>query len=156
MHQVKQVNKYNHKIVYLIQNYFCFLVAWIQILLGTAFAKIPEEYQWKLALICPLAREIFVRILLEVSFRAAGPMHHNSYEVTFPGTHYMESRQAIFYCITLASVSPLTSLVIIASDFVINIFHGVKIIYKYRKTMAEHNNQENDINMTENEGIIEL
>ena len=103
-----------------------------------------------------MAREIFVRILLEVSFRAAGPTHHNSYEVKFPGTHYMESRQSIFYCITLASVSPLTSFVIIASDFVINIYHGVKIIYKYRKTMAEHNNQENDINMTENEGIIEL
>ena len=132
------------------------LVAWIQILLGTAFAKVSEKYQWTLALICPLAREIFVRTLLEVSFRAAGSIHRNSYEVTFPGTHYMESRQSIFYCITLASVSPLTSFVIIASDFVINIYHGVKIIYKYRKTVAEHNDQEHFINMAENEGMIEL
>ena len=125
---------------------------------GTLFAKIPEEYQWTLALICPLAREIFVRILLEISFQAAGPMHRNSYEVTFPGTHYMESRQSIFYCITLASVSPLTSFVIIASDFIINIYHGLKIIYKYRKTVIETDNHEddNDINMAENEDKTEF
>ena len=68
----------------------------------------------------------------------------------------MESRQSIFYCITLASVTPLTSSVIIASDFIINIYHGVKIIYRYRKAIAEPNNQENDINMAENEGITKF
>ena len=117
---------------------------------------VPEEDQWTLALICPLAREIFVRTLIEVSFRAAGPIHRNSYEVTFPGTHYMESRQSIFYCITLASVSPLTSYLIIASDFIINIYHGVKIIYKYKKAIAESNNHEDSINMEEYEGKLQV
>ena len=122
--------------------------------MGTAFSVVPVEYQWTLALVCPLVREIFVWAILEVSYRAAGPKYRNSYEVTFPATHYMESKQSVFYCVTLASITPLTGYIIIATDFAINIYHGLKIIYKMKKSINPNN--ASTINMEENEGKLNM
>ena len=129
-------------------------MAWGYSLLGTAFSVVPVEYQWTLALVCPVVREIFVWGLLEVSYRAAGSKYRNSYEVTFPASHYMESRQSVFYCVTLASITPTTGYIIIATDFAINIYHGLKIIYKMKKTINP--GETPPIKMEENEGIANI
>ena len=114
------------------------LVAWGYSFLGSAFQMVPVDYQWTIALVCPIVREIYVWGILEISYRAAGAKYRDAYDVTFPASHYMESKQSVFYCVTLASVTPLTVYVIIATDFSMNIWHGYTIIRDYKKAVQVH------------------
>ena len=101
---------------------------------GTAFIYIPREYQWLLALISPLIREFFVRFSLEISYKSAGNGSRGAYSVKFPCMHYMESRHATVLAIILGGVATQTSsYCIIGMDFAINIYHGLKIVYRFKQ-----------------------
>ena len=101
---------------------------------GTAFIYIPKEYQWILALISPLIREFFVRFSLEISYKSAGNGSRGAYSVKFPCMHYMESRHATVLAIILGGVATQTSsYCIIGMDFAINIYHGLKIVYRFKQ-----------------------
>ena len=101
---------------------------------GTAFIYIPREYQWLLALISPLIREFFVRFSLEISYKSAGNGSRGAYSVKFPCMHYMESRHATVLAIILGGVATQTSsYCIIGMDFAINIYHGLRIVYRFKQ-----------------------
>ena len=110
------------------------IAAWGYTMLGTAFIYIPKEYQWILALISPLIREFFVRFSLEISYKSAGNGSRGSYSVKFPCMHYMETRHATVLAIILGGVaSQASTYCIIGMDFAINIYHGLKIVHRFKQ-----------------------
>ena len=125
------------------------IAAWLYAFLGTAFLKAPKEYQWIIGIFTPLVRELFVWTLLEVSYKASGISNltrliqgnhgsHSKYpqKLKLSCIHYMGSRHALFLAVVMGSVATsATTNVIIALDFFINVYLGMKIIYllKYSK-----------------------
>ena len=125
------------------------ITAWLYGFLGTAFLKVPIEYQWIIGIFTPLVRELFVWTLLEVSYKASGISNlagliqgnhgsHSKYpqKLKLSCIHYMGSRHALFLAVVMGSVATsATTNVIIALDFFINVYLGMKIIYllKYSK-----------------------
>ena len=111
-------------------SYSSILAAWGYLGLGTAFAVVPLDYQWILGIILPLVREFFVWNLTAVSNRAAGEQSRNSYTLRFTCSHYMETRHAIFLAIMMGNAADTTVYTTLGIDFVLNIYHGMQIIYK--------------------------
>ena len=88
------------------------------------------DYQWILGIILPLVREFFVWNLTTVSNKAAGERSRNSYTLRFTCSHYMETRHAIFLAIMMGNAADTTVYTILGIDFVLNIYHGMQIVYK--------------------------
>ena len=106
------------------------LAAWGYLFLGTAFAVVPLDYQWILGIVLPLVREFNIWNLTAVSNKAAGERARNSYTLRFACSHYMETRHAIFLAIMMGNATDATVYTIIGIDFVLNIYHGMQIVYK--------------------------
>ena len=82
----------------------------------------------------PLIREFFVRFSLEISYKSAGNGSRGEYSVKFPCMHYMETRHATVLAIILGGVATqASSYCIIGMDFAINIYHGLKIVYRFKQ-----------------------
>ena len=117
------------------------LAAWTYGFFTTAFLNTPSDYQWVLGLISPLVRVFFVWILTKIVYQALG--EHNQCNAKLSCIHYMESRHSLFLAIMMGSVAtPATTYIIVGMDFVINIFSGLKIVYKLRYS-KEKNAKEN-------------
>ena len=86
-------------------------------------------------------RVFFVWILTKIVYQALGK--HNQCNAKLSCIHYMESRHSLFLAIMMGSVAtPATTYIIVGMDFVINIFSGLKIVYKLRYS-KEKNAKEN-------------
>ena len=125
------------------------ITAWSYGFLGTAFLNAPKEYQWMIGIFTPLVRELFVWTLLEVSYKASGISNltrliqdnhgtHSKYpkKLKISCIHYMGSRHALFLAVVMGSIATsVTTNIIIALDFIINVYLALKIIYllKYSK-----------------------
>ena len=96
--------------------------------------NVPQEYQWILALISPFFRDFFIKLTLEVAFKAAGDRSRSKKSVKFPVIHYISTRHAIFLSVIIGGVStPATSACLIATDFAKTIYSGLKIINRRKK-----------------------
>ena len=116
---------------------FLLLAAWVYGFFTTAFLNTPSDNQWVLGLISPLVREFFVWMLIKIVFKALG--EHNNTSAKLSCIHYMESRHSLFLAIMMGSVAtPATTYIIVGMDFVINIFSGLKIVYKLRYSKEEN------------------
>ena len=115
---------------------------WGYVFFSTVFVNMPLEYQWILALICPLVRELFAWILLSVTYKAVGGSceFHGPKLATL---HYIESKHGLFLAVMVGSVaSPLSTWIILGMDFVIDIYHGFKIVYMLKSSKEEEKNIE--------------
>ena len=115
---------------------------WGYVFFSTVFVNMPLEYQWILALICPLVRELFAWILLSVTYKAVGGSceFHGPKLATL---HYIESKHGLFLAVMVGSVaSPLSTWIILGMDFVIDIYHGLKIVYMLKTSKEEEKNIE--------------
>ena len=122
------------------------LAAWGYSLLGTGFAFVPKDYQWILGIFSPLAREFYVWLSLEVSFKAAGPGSRGKESIVFPCKHYMEVRHASFLAIMLGGVATqATTYCVIGMDFALNIYHGLKIVYNLKYSKKSNKDEGNSL-----------
>ena len=124
-----------------VYNCTCFfiIVAWSYTGLGTAFAMIPQDYQWTLGLVCPIVRSICAKILQEIGFKASGSGSkgtRTARTIRISVNHFMETRHGIFLAIVLGGANQATVYCILGADFVINIYHGFKVIYEKNKNGA--------------------
>ena len=108
------------------------LTVWTYGLLATMFSTVPQEYQWILATLSPLVREVSVWAHLKACFKAADINDSNAkHKKALACLHLTETRHAVFLSIILGGVAtPESTYCIIGIDFLINIFHGLKIIRK--------------------------
>ena len=107
---------------------------WGYVFFSTIFVNMPLEYQWILALICPLVKEFFAWLLLSITYKAVGGSceFHRPKLATL---HYIESKHALFLAIMVGSVAnSLSTWIILGTDFVINIYQGLKIVYMLKSS----------------------
>ena len=95
--------------------------------MGSAMSNISKNYQWILALATPLLREINIWAMVRACSKATGGAVPHKIIVC----HYLETRHAIFLSMILGGIATTESTYcIIAVDFFINIYHGLKIAKK--------------------------
>ena len=117
-----------------------FSAAWGYLFLGTAFAIIPQDYQWILGLMLPIVRQWNVWCLQAVSKKASGgEVESNNLKIAC--SHFMETRHAIFVSIMMGNTTNATVYSIIGIDFALNIYHGMKIMRTKINAVTPEENQ---------------
>ena len=102
---------------------------WIYAFFGIIFSIVPKEYQLILGLISPLLREMIKFLLTSASNKAAGEDSHEKNSTKFACAHYAETTHAIAIAIIISgAASTESTLCILGMDFLINIYHGIKIV----------------------------
>ena len=92
----------------------------------TAFIKIPQDYQWILALLSPFFRDYVVA-------KAAGVEGQGENMKKFIPLHYIVTKHAVFLSIIVGGVAtPMSSLCIMITDFAKTVYSGGKIIYRMK------------------------
>ena len=95
---------------------FCF---WEYLGMGLALTNIPIDYQWVLAIVFALIREINQGILARVCCRISG---RNQNLVKISAWHWMAAVNAFFLTVAMSSVATaITSYMILAIDFFMNV-----------------------------------
>ena len=131
---------------------------WAYSMLGTAFVKIPSDYQWILAFLTPFLGEIGCMVLFKINCKAAGEQLEGNQERTIDclTQHYIGARHAVFMGVIVGGVATqTTNYCIAAMDFVLAIYDCLKIIRKHRKNEDILDDVE-DLVMSERQSLIGL
>ena len=103
-------------------------------ILGTAFVKIPKDWQWILALSTPFIKDFFSKLLFKAGSKARGNMSTGKRPLKFFTGHYVSSKHSVVLAIIIGGVATLlSSLCIMGSDFAKATYAGWKIVQKYKK-----------------------
>ena len=101
---------------------------------GNAFANVPQEYQWILGLLSPIAKDLSLKLLIKIVYKSAGLGSTGAKSCKFPVIHYITTKHAVFLAIVVGNVStPLTTYCIIATDFAKTVYTALKIIRNKRR-----------------------
>ena len=107
------------------------LFVWEYFFLGRLFVIIDERYQWTLALIMQIVKEINGRILTYLCYKAASA-RNNVIRITC--LHEVGCRHAVFLCVALALLATTTtSFLCLGFDFAINFVLCIKIIWNQKQ-----------------------
>ena len=100
-------------------------------LLTAPFKIIPQDIQWILGLLTPLPKLLFIKLYLKICSKVYGSIAHS---VKITVVHYLQINHALFLVLTMGyTATPATTYVILIVDFVMNLYNGLKIVYKYKK-----------------------
>ena len=103
-------------------------------ILGTAFVKIPQDWQWILALSTPFIKDFFSKLLSKAGSKARGNMSTGKRPLKFFTGHYVSSKHSVVLAIIIGGVATLlSSLCIMGSDFAKATYAGWKIVQKHKK-----------------------
>ena len=92
--------------------------------------NIPEDYQWMLSIFLPLVRAMNGWILTKVCCKV---VESDDYTVKISCLQDVGTRYALFLSVTLGTVATeTTTYIILAEDFLINIYLCIKSIYRLR------------------------
>ena len=115
---------------------FCF---WEYLGMGLALTNIPIDYQWVLAIVFALIREINQGILARVCCRISG---RNRDLVKISAWHWMAAVNAFFLTVAMSSVATaITSYMILAIDFFMNVLLCIQVIWKFKKNKSVLNDE---------------
>ena len=104
------------------------------VMYGTLFLNIPQGYQWMLAFTSPIIREIFLWITLKLACKASGTKAEDKSTIKYPILHYNSTNYAVFLAIVVGGLAnAVTSNCILVIDFMEQMYHGLKIVWKYNK-----------------------
>ena len=115
---------------------------WIYTSFGVVFSIVPQEYQWLLGLISPILREIVMFLSFKASYKAAGEEDSLRKSIYFVCSHYAETSHAVAIAVIISGVATTEStLCILGMDFIINVYHGIKIIRMHRAGTESKNSK---------------
>ena len=121
----------NRYFYYFSSQLFRNLCVWEYFFLGRLFVIIDPTYQWTLAIIMQIVKEVNGRILTYLCYNAAS-CQNNSIRITC--LHEVGCRHAVFLCVALALLATTaTSFLCLGFDFAINFLLCIQIIWKQRK-----------------------
>ena len=101
---------------------------------GSLFVKVPQDYQWILALFHIYVRDLFSKFILEVAHRSAGKEARGKMSIKFLAGHYISTKHALFLGAIVGGVAtPASSLCIMGTDFAKAMLSGYRIIKKHKK-----------------------
>ena len=105
--------------------------------LGSAFVNANPDYQWILAFVSPLIREMNFKLLYYVTLKAAGKeeaLITSGNSIRILTQHYAYAKHAVFLAVTVGGVATSTTNYCIAGiDFLEAMFDCFKIIRKYNE-----------------------
>ena len=106
---------------------------WSYSTLGSAYVNIQPEYQWILAFLNPLVREINFKLLYYVTCKAAGLDEGSSGKsIKVLTQHFAFVKHAVFLAVIVGGLAtPTTNYCIASIDFIEAMFDCLKIIRKY-------------------------
>ena len=110
------------------------------IMFGYGMIKIKPEYQWILGLSSGIMREFFVFFIQKTSLKSLGDISDKDIinRSKLSSTHLIETAHALQLAIVLASVAtPITTYTILGMDFLINISHGLHIVYQLKENKKD-------------------
>ena len=103
------------------------VIVWMYSTLASALSSINKKYQWTLILLAPVLREATNWAQLNACSKAQGRVLPNKPIIY----HFNETRYAVFLSVILGGIATTESTYcLIAIDFLINIFNGLKIVKK--------------------------
>ena len=117
-------------------NIFALLIGvWGYGIFGSAFVNAQPKYQWILAFLNPLIREINFHLIYFASRKATNSEEgFSGKSVKLLTQHYAYAKHAVFLAVIVGGVgTPATNYCIVAIDFIEAIFDCLKIIRKYKK-----------------------
>ena len=103
---------------------------------STAFKKIPSEYQWILAIICPLYRQFHTWVKLKLGYKAAGTRELRTQRLT--AIYKPKAQYAFFLAISVPVATQATVYIFLIIDFCINIYTALEIVYLKKYTKKEN------------------
>ena len=105
-----------------------FFLAWL-------FVVINEDYQWIIAFILPIIREINGRMLTAACYKSSGT---NSPSIQVTCVHEMGCRHAVFLSVAITLLSTrTTAFVCIGLDFLVNLLMCLRIIFLGKRPSQE-------------------
>ena len=116
------------------------------------FLVFPEEYQWILALLLPLYKEVVIWIIIQLGSRCA---YGDQQMMEIACTQQVEANHALFLAYTIgASIATnTTEIIMLITDFLVNLYLCIKIAWINKENP---NNQKEQIEMIINLVIAEL
>jgi hypothetical protein len=104
------------------------------------FLVLPDEYQWILALLLPLYKEVNIWITLQLASRSA---YGDQQMMTIACTQQTEAQHALFLAYTIgASIATnTTEIIMLVTDFLINVYLSIKIVWINRENPSNENEQ---------------
>ena len=122
---------------------------WEYLAMGLALTNIPIDYQWVLAIVFAMIREMNEAILSRVCCRIS---ERKQNLVKISAWHWMVAVNAFFLTVAMSSVATdTTNYLILAIDFFINVLICIQIIWKFKKNK---NNINDEINLALNELVL--
>ena len=101
-----------------------FFVAWL-------FVTVDSDYQWIIAILLTVLREINGRILTRICYKSAG---FKSDAIKVTAIHEMADRHAVFLSVALSLLATKeTAFVCIGLDFTVNLIFCLQIIWRIRR-----------------------
>ena len=126
---------------FLISHQVQMMAAFSYIILGNAMINIPLEYHWILALFSGVVREFFVSLIVRCASKSLGDTTEKDIIIKskISTIHIIESAHSLHLNMVLASVAtPFSTGLIIVTDFSLNIYHGLNIVYQLKFSKKEN------------------
>ena len=114
--------------------------AFSYILFGYGMIKISPEYQWMLGLSSGIIRDFFVFLIQKSSLKSLGDISDKDIinRSKISSAHLIETAHALQLSMILASVATdMTTYTILGMDFLINIYHGLHIVYQFKQNKKD-------------------
>ena len=103
--------------------------------LSVMFSVFPTEFQWVLAFMIPLMREFNIQILYRIMIESSNVKLNNAKDGKSCGFVGVNAFTALYVSILLGqTATPVTSILILSIDFILNIHSGLKIVNLDRST----------------------
>ena len=115
--------------------------AFSYILFGNGMVNIPSEYKWMLGLFSGIMKDFFIYLIVKSSLKSLGDTTDKDIinKSKISSIHLIETAHAIQLTIVLASVAtPMTTYIMLGTDFLINVYNGLKIVYQLKLSKKEN------------------
>ena len=119
--------------------------AFSYILFANGMVNIPSEYQWMLGLFSGIMKDFFIYLIVKSSLKSLGDTTDKDIinKSKISSIHLIETAHAIQLTIVLASVAtPMTTYIMLGTDFLINVYNGLKIVYQLKLSKKENTKDE--------------
>ena len=109
--------------------------------LGLLFASVPDEHQWAVAITLPIVREVNILIQEKLAITSSGG---SDTAITIAVSHGVNTQHCVFLSVMVGTTaSYVSSWFILLTDFVLNLYLALRIIWIKRvKTRNATNDQE--------------
>ena len=136
--EMKKNIGYRYKMFLLSQIVIVFAF-WQYLATGLALNSIAPDYQWTLAILFAVIREINQAILSRICCRIS---EGNEQWIKISAWHWMSAVNAFFLTVAISSVATrITSYIILTIDFFLNMMVCVQVIWKFKKNSNRLNGE---------------